>query len=172
MLHHSFDDSYLLPVFFSKICLVRFYNVKQSAYHLANSIEMSRAMSTFHHSRHWRIFKMPFVGRRVHFLNRRRKHIIGSAVLQKFAVGFKGAGVVFQVVLVVELCWIDKNRNHSYIILRNASSHKRGVSFMQSTHGRNESHVVASFAFVKQNILQFCYFIKYNHLCYTLVNVY
>ena len=96
MLHHSLDDGNLLPVFLAEISLVWAYDIEQSAYHLAHSIEMPRTMSTLHDSRDGRIFKLSVVGSGVHLLNGRGKDIVGTTLVQQATISIEGAGIVLK----------------------------------------------------------------------------
>ena len=76
-------------------------------------------------------------------------------LLKQTAVGIKSARITLQVVLVVELGRIEKNRNYRHIILLNTTFHQRGVALVKRAHCRHQSDCLTFFTNFKQLILKF-----------------
>ena len=49
MAYHCFYNSYLLPVFLTKIRFVGLDDIEQATNHLTNTIEVTRTVGTLHH---------------------------------------------------------------------------------------------------------------------------
>ena len=80
--HQLLDNSNLLPVFLTEVSTVGADNVEQTAHNLTNTIEMARALSTFHHRADWGELKLACIGRRIHLFYRWSQHIVGTHRLE------------------------------------------------------------------------------------------
>ena len=106
-------------------------------------------MSTLHNGRYRWILKLAVVGGGIHFLHRRGKDIISTAILQQTTVGIEGAGIVLKVVLVIELSGVDKYRYHGNVIVGHTTSYQRGMTLMECSHSGNKTNRLTFFASIE-----------------------
>ena len=163
MTNHRLYNSYLLPVFLTKISTIGLYDIEQAADYLTHAIKVTWTMSTLHHSRDGGILKLTGIRRRIHLFNAGCQNIVSTTLLQQFAVSIQCAGIVLQIVFVVKLCRIDKYRHHCYPIFLHTATHQRGVSFMQCSHRRYKTYFFSLLAIFKQLVLKVNNLIKYFH---------
>ena len=76
----------------------------------------------------------------IHFARFRVKDYIGAQTFAQSAIGIEISRITFQILVRVELSWIDKVGNYRTVIFFNGFFDETGMSLMQKTHDRNKPH--------------------------------
>src|SRR5271165_901915 len=80
---------------------------------------------------------------RINFGGFRKEQCVYSRGRKLFAVRFQRARIFCEVFLGPELFWIYKNRSDDRRTLLARARDERGVTFVQSAHGRNQANDAA-----------------------------
>ena len=100
---------------------------------------MARPRRALHHLVHLPEVEYPGVGFGVDLFDRRHEHEVRSGLREQPLVGLRRAGVVLQVVLVVELRGVHEDAHHDGPVLPPGAFDERAVSRVQGAHRRHEA---------------------------------
>ncbi len=138
LVHHRLDDGDLLEIFFPEVGARRAYDVEQPADDLRHAVEVTGACGALHHLVDLSEIELTTVRFGVYLLDRRHQHEIRAGPFQQTRIGLRGAGIMSQVVFVVELGGIDEDAHHDGGVLPAGALDQRAVSRMQGAHRRDE----------------------------------
>ena len=108
---HIAYDGQLLEILLPHVQALRMDNIEESVHHRGHTYKMAWAKYTFHD-----FIQLPEIQvdghrlpGRIHLLYRRHKDGIAAGIVEQGYVFFRGTGIFFQVLRIVELRRIDKN---------------------------------------------------------------
>lgn len=99
---------------------------------------MPRTVLPLHHPVQPAEIEHPRVRLRINLFDRRREDEIHARRFQQFQVGLLRAGIIFEILRVIELRGIDEDAHHRRVARAAALSHQRQVPCMQSAHRGHE----------------------------------
>ena len=85
---------------------------------------MTGTHGSLHHAIGGRITELPRVRLGINLLHAWRKGYRGPLLLEQTAIGLQCAGVLGQVGLVIELCWIEEDAHYGGIVFLHAALHQ------------------------------------------------
>ena len=148
------DDGYLLVVLLAEIGAVRLHIGEELADNLTNAIEVTGTHSTLHNAVSWGITELARVRFGINLLDGRGKGDIRTASFKQPTVCLERTRIAFQILRVVELCWIKKDADHRDVILLDAPADKRGMPFVQGTHCGYKAYALALTAKLRQTLAE------------------
>lgn len=131
---HCLDHGDLLEILLPEVGACRAHDVEQAADDLRHAVEVSGARRTLHHLVDLPEIENPGVFLGIYLFDRRHQHEIRAGLFQQAPVGLRGAGVVPQVVLVVELRGVHEDAHDDRGVLPAGALHERAVARMQGAH--------------------------------------
>ena len=131
---HRLDHGDLLEILLPEVGACRAHDVEQAADDLRHTVEVSGARRTLHHLVDLPEIENPGVFLGIYLFDRRHQHEIRAGLFQQAPVGLRGAGVVPQVVLVVELRGVHEDAHDDRGVLPAGALHERAVARMQGAH--------------------------------------
>ena len=111
----------------------------QAADDLRYAVEMAGARGALHHLVDQSEIELPGVGLGIYLLDRGHQHEIRPGLFQQAGIGLRRAGVMLQVVFVVELRGVYEDAHHDGAVFPPGTFHERAVSCMQGAHRRYEA---------------------------------
>ncbi len=136
---HLADHGDLLEILLSEVGSLGPDDVEQPADDLGHSVEMTRAVGSLHRFVRRTQIEHTGVLLRIDVFDRRHQDIVYPGFLEQRQVGFLGAGIILQVVRVVELRRVDEDADDRAIALRAAFLHQRKMPLVQGSHRRDEA---------------------------------
>ncbi len=100
---------------------------------------MPRTRSALHHLVDLSEIEPTSVRLGINLLHRRHQHVIRPGRFEQRRIGLGGAGIVLQIVFVVELGRVDEDAHHDRGVFTPRTLHERAVTGMQGAHRRYES---------------------------------
>ena len=151
---HLADDGNLLVVLLPEVGLVRTHPFEQTTHDDTHTVEMSWAGGAFHHVGHGA--EVIDLGGRdgEDLLHSGRKHVIGK-VANQLHVGLQGAGILLQVLGIVELHGIHENGAEHHIVLLVCAADEREMPLVESTHGWHHTDGLTCGTLAHGNLHQF-----------------
>lgn len=147
MLEEVADDSYLLEILLAEVGALRLGEVEETADNDGDTGEVARATGTFHYflDRAEVVDVADRLG--VHLLDggdeSNELALVGLGSLEGGylgEVGIDGAGVLFEVLLVVELDGVDEKADDYEVVFAASARDERQVAFVKCAHGGDEAY--------------------------------
>ena len=136
--------------------------LEQAAHNDAHTVEVARTCGTFHHVGH-AAEVIDFRGRDgENLLHGGREDIVGQ-VADQLHVSLQCAGILFQILGIVELHGVYEDGAEDYVILLVGATDKGDVSFVKGTHCRHHADAFAGGTIAHSKLYQFLNTINYFH---------
>jgi len=118
---------------------VRLGDMEQLGNHCGNAVKMSGPRQTAEMPGEVGDLNPRLRTVRIHFLNRRQKHHIHTHVPGLLKIAFRISWVLFKVLAGAELGGVDENADYQRIGMSSAHPHQFQMTFVQKSHGRDQS---------------------------------
>ena len=139
---HLTDDGNLLVVLLAEVGLVRAHPLEQAAHDDAHAVEVSRTGGTFHHVGNGTEVVNLAGGHGEDFLHAGGEDVVGQ-VADQLHVSLQGAGILFQVLGVVELRGVHEDGAEDHVVLLVGATDKGDVSLVKGAHSRHHADALA-----------------------------
>ena len=139
VLHHAFNQEHLLVILFAKVGMVATRNQEQLGNHRKHATEMARTVSTAIQAfQRFIADKRQRVAIRIHFLDTRGEHVIGTEGTGKLGIGFQALRILVQVLVLAELDRVQENAHHRDVAILDRFLDKSPMTIVQGTHRGNK----------------------------------
>ena len=162
LLDQTFDDGKLLEVLLAEIGTLGFHPVEEAFHDDGNAVKMARAHRTFHHL--LKVAEVVMLGGRLLvdlFCGRREDEV--HVIFNQLQVVVEGAGVLFQILLVVELGGVDENGADRGLVLATCPLDQRQMSVVQRPHRGYQTYRFARTVHAEHHLLQFFHCFYHHH---------
>ena len=139
ILHHAFDQEYLLVILFAKVGVVTARNQEQLGHYREHATEMARTVrATIQALQGLIANKRQRVTIRIHLLHARGEHIVGSERTGELGIRFQALRVLVQILVLAELDRIQEHAHHRDIAVLDGFLDKGPMAIVQGPHRGNK----------------------------------